>query len=194
MEAKLDKERVRAVYRTMAAHYDTWSRLVESKAHQRCLELAAIINGEAILEIAVGTGILFEQVLKTNPNGRNEGVDLSPEMLAHAKFRAEKSGPRHWELNVGDAYNLDYPDNSFDALLNNYMFDLIPERDFPHILSEFKRVLHPGGRIVIANMTEGARWFNAIWNWLYELNPELVGGCRGIKLGPYVRRAGFEDI
>lgn len=194
LEAKLDKEQVRALYRKMAARYDSWSRLAESKARQRCLDLAAIRNGEAILEVAVGTGILFEQVLPENPNGRNEGIDLTDEMLAYAKMRAEKFGPRHWELNVGDAYKLDYPDNSFDVVLNNYMFDLIPKKDFLHILSEFKKVLHPGGRIVIANMTEGARWFNAFWNWLYELNPELVGGCRGIKLGPYVRRAGFEDI
>jgi ubiquinone/menaquinone biosynthesis C-methylase UbiE len=194
LEAKLDKEQVRAVYRRMAAHYDTWSRLAESKARQRCLELAAIRNGEAILEVAVGTGILFEQVLQENPNGRNEGIDLTEEILAYAKMRAEKTGASNYNLKVGDAYQLSFPDSSFDVLLNNYMFDLIPEKDFLQILPEFKRVLRPGGRIVLANMTLGTRWFNTIWDWLYRLNPALLGGCRGIELGLYLQCAGFEEI
>jgi len=194
LEAKLDKDQVRAVYRKIAARYDNWSRLAESKARQRCLELAAIRNGEAVLEVAVGTGILFEQVLKANPKGRNEGIDLTEEMLAHAKARAAKLGAQHFDLKVGDAYSLDYPDNSFDVLLNNYMFDLTPEKDFLHILSEFKRVLRAGGRLVMANMTTGTRWFNAIWGCFYKLNPALVGGCRGIELSPYLQRAGFQEI
>jgi len=194
LEAKLDKEQVRAVYRKMAARYDTWSRLAESKARRRCLELAAITDGEAVLEVAVGTGILFEQVLRVNPNGRNEGIDLTQEMLAHAINRAEKSGTRHFNLKVGDVSNLDYPDHSFDVLLNNYMFDLTPENDFLQILSEFKRVLRLGGRIVMANMTTGTRLFNMIWACLYKLNPALVGGCRGVELSPYLQHAGFQEI
>lgn len=194
MEAKLDKEQVRAVYRKIAARYDTWSRLTESKARRRCLELANIKDGEAVLEVAVGTGILFEQVLKANPTGRNEGIDLTEEMLAQAKIRAEKSGASNFNLKVGDAYHLEYPDSSFDIVLNNYMFDLIPEKDFLRIVTEFKRVLRPGGRIVMANMTAGTRWFNAIWDWLYKLHPALVGGCRAIELSPHLQRAGFENI
>lgn len=194
MEAKLDKGQVRAVYRRMAAYYDTWSRLAESKARRRCLELAAIRDGEAVLEVAVGTGVLFERALRVNPTGKNEGIDLTEEMLARAKMRAEKVDTSNYNLTVGDAYHLAYPDNSFDVVLNNYMFDLIPEKDFPHILSEFKRVLHPGGRTVMANMTTGTRRFNMIWNCLYKLNPALVGGCRGIELSLYLRRAGFEHV
>jgi ubiquinone/menaquinone biosynthesis C-methylase UbiE len=158
------------------------------------LELAAIRNGEAVLEVAVGTGILFEQVLKANPNGRNEGIDLTQEMLAHAISRAEKSGTLRFNLKVGDASNLDYPDHSFDVLLNNYMFDLTSEKDFLQILSQFRRVLRPGGRLVMANMTRGTRWFNAIWVCLYKLSPALVGGCRGVELSSYLQRAGFQQI
>ncbi len=194
LEAKLDKEQVRAVYRRMAARYDTWSHLAESKARRRCLELANITDGEAVLEVAVGTGILFEQVLKANPSGRNEGTDLTQEMLVRAKARAEKLGAFRYELKVGDAYNLAYPDHSFDVLLNNYMFDLIPEKDFQRILSEFKRVLRSGGRLVMANMTVGTKWFNTLWVWLYRLNPALVGGCRGIELSSHLQRAGFREI
>ncbi len=74
------------------------------------------------------------------------------------------------------------------------MFDLIPERDFLTVLTEFKRVLRHGGRIVLVNMTRGQPWFNRIWDWLYGIRPSLLGGCRGVELTPYVKAAGFDEI
>lgn len=136
---------------------------MESRAQQRCLELAAIKNGESVLEVAVGTGILFEKILHQNPDGRNEGVDLTPEMLARARARAGKSGVSGYILNTGDAYQLQYADNTFDIVLNNYMFDLIPELVFPAILGESRRVLQHGGRLVLANIAKIPGWFDAIW-------------------------------
>ena len=73
MEAKLNKDEVRAAYRKVAWVYDLWSGLTESKARRRCLEVAVIKDGESVLEVAVGTGILFEKLLRLNPTGRNEG-------------------------------------------------------------------------------------------------------------------------
>jgi ubiquinone/menaquinone biosynthesis C-methylase UbiE len=194
VDAKLSKAEVREVYRKFASTYDTWSSLAESRARGRCLELADIKNGDAVLEVAVGTGMLFEKILRLNPAGRNEGIDLSDEMLARARVRAEKSGARNYILKIGDAYHLDNPDASFDVVLNNYMFDLIPERDFMAILNEFKRVLRHGGRVVLVNMTKGLDWFNAIWDWFYKIQPSLLGGCRGVEIAPYVARVGFEEI
>ena len=142
----------------------------------------------------MGTGILFEKILQLNPTGRNEGIDLTEEMLSRARARAQKSGASGYALKVGDAYHLQYSDNSFDVVLNNYMFDLIPEKDFVAVLGEFKRVLRKGGRIVLVNMTKGSRWFNAVWERLYKTRPSLLGGCRGIELKPYLEEVGFERI
>lgn len=194
MDAKLSKDEVRNTYRKFAATYDLWGSPMESRARQRCLELAGIKAGESVLEVAVGTGILFEKILRSNPNGRNEGIDLTEEMLDRARTRARKSGVSGYVLQQGDAYHLQYPDNSFDVILNNYMFDLIPERDFAGILGEFKRVLRTGGRIVMVNMTKGSRWFDVLWEWLYRLQPSLLGGCRGVELEPYLVDAGFEKV
>ncbi len=194
LDANLNKEQVREAYRKHASTYDIWSSLTESKARQRCLEIADIKDGESVLEVAVGTGILFEKILQLNQTGRNEGIDLTEQMLTRARSRAHKSGVSDYVLKVGDAYHLLYPDNSFDLVLSNYMFDLIPEKDFGVILSEFKRVLRKDGRIVLVNMTKGPRWFNAVWEWLYKIRPTLLGGCRGIELSPYLERVGFEKI
>jgi len=191
MDAKLNQDEVRETYRKFARTYDIWGNLMESKARRYCLEMADIKNGESVLEVAVGTGILFEKLLQMNPQGRNEGIDITAEMLNRARMRIQQSGSTNYILKHGDAYHLDYPDGYFDVLLNNYMFDLIPERDFATILAEFGRVLRSGGRLVLVNMTKGSLWFNALWEFFYKITPSLLGGCRGVELAPYLEEAGF---
>lgn len=194
MDARLGKNEIRKTYTKMAGNYDFWCGLIEAKARQRCLDLAAIRNGEYVLEVAVGTGVLFEKILQLNPSGITEGIDLTEAMLSLARERARQTGSSSYTLRVGDAYRLDYPDESFDAVLNNYMFDLIPEQDFMTILNEFKRVVRKGGRVVVVDMTRGSRLFNGLWNWLYRIRPALLGGCRGVELEPYMKKAGFDRI
>jgi demethylmenaquinone methyltransferase / 2-methoxy-6-polyprenyl-1,4-benzoquinol methylase len=194
VDARLTKAEVCEVYRKFDSTYDIWSNLVESKSRGRCLELADIRNGDTVLEVAVGTGVLFEKILRLNPLGINEGIDLSEEMLARARVRSEKTGARNYALNIGDVYHLQNRDDSFDVVLNDYMFDLIPEKDFVAILNEFKRVLRQRGRVVLVNMTKGPRWFTAMWDWLYNVQPSLLGGCRGVEFGPYLEKVGFDKI
>ncbi len=193
-EARLDKSKVPDAYRRIAALYDAWARLTESRARDRCLELAAIRDGESVLEVAVGTGLAFEKIIEANPSGRNEGIDLTDAMLARAEARARKTGSGNFRLSVGDAYDLEFADDSFDVVVNNYMFDLLPEQDFPRVLSEFRRVLRPGGRLVIVNMTTGERWYNGIWSLIYSINPAVLGGCRGVSLVAHLQAAGFTGI
>ena len=170
-DARIRQSHISDLYSKIAPGYDLWARLTESKARDRCLEIAAIENGESVLEVAVGTGLAFERILRANPSGRNEGIDLTEAMLIRAEKRAASAGIKNYHLAVGDAYALDFPDNDFDVLINNYMFDLLPEDDFPTVLAEFRRVLRPGGRLVLVNMTKGVRWYNSIWEWVYRMNP-----------------------
>ena len=156
LEAKLGKDEVRQIYRQLAAGYDIWGNLAESKARKLSLKLADIHDGDAVLEVAVGTGLTFAEILKRNPSGRNEGTDLTEEMLVRARKRADNfNRAGNYTLKVGDAYNLEFPNDTFDVVLNNYMFDLIPEEDFIRVLTDFKRVLKPGGKLVLASMTQG---------------------------------------
>jgi len=193
LDAHIEKGRVADIYRKIAPSYDLWAWLTESKARDRCLELAAIRNGEDVLEVAVGTGLAFERILKANPSGRNEGIDLTDAMLIRADRKAVKSGTNNYRLRIGDAYDLDFPDDSFDVLINNYMFDLLPQQDFLTVLEEFRRVLRPGGRLAMVNMTMGERWFNGIWERIYRINPALLGGCRGVSLLPKIEVCGFRQ-
>ena len=68
--------------------------------------MAAIRDGEAVLEGAEGTGHLFEEVVKQNRQGRNEGIDLTDAMLERAKARLSKLEGARYSLKLGDAYEL----------------------------------------------------------------------------------------
>jgi ubiquinone/menaquinone biosynthesis C-methylase UbiE len=192
MPARKSKDEVRQIYARLSKTYDIWSSLTEQKATTRALELARIRNGEKILEVAVGTGQVFEKILSLNADGRNEGIDLSPAMLAKAEKRLSGrfSG---YSLKVADAFSLPFPDETFDLIVNNYMFDLLPEQDFSRVLREFKRVLKPGGRVVITTMTMGKRWYSRIWDRIAR-STDLLAGCRPVSLVEDITRFGFQNI
>jgi ubiquinone/menaquinone biosynthesis C-methylase UbiE len=194
LDAFVGKDQIPRIYRRVVHIYDFWAMLTETKARKRCLELAKIQDGEKVLEVAVGTGTAFVEIMKGNPHGQSYGIDLTNEMLDRAKKKAEKLGLKNYHLELGDAYKLAYDDASFDVVLNNYMFDLLSEGDFSLVLTEFKRVLRPGGRLIMANSTKPLHWYNSIWELVYRACPALLGGCRGIYMRPYLESAGFINI
>ena len=194
LPARVSKDQIPQMYTWIAPTHDWLAVIVEAKARNRGLLLADIKDGEDLLEVAVGTGLSFKHLLKQNPSGTNTGVDLTPAMLKRAKSRAARSGQTNYNLSLGDAYNLDFPDNQFDLVLNSYMFDLLPKSHFVPVLTEFKRVLKPGGRLVQVNMTPGKAWYNFLWEGMYRLHPALLGGCRGVEMASYFEEAGFQQV
>ena len=71
------------------------------------------------------------------------------------------------------------------------MFDLLPKADFPLVLAEFRRVLKPGGRLLLVNMAKGRRWYNGIWEALYKQSATSLAGCRGVAMTAPLEAAGF---
>jgi len=189
--ARVSQPDVATLYDGLARYYDTWAALTESRARRRALQLAAIRDGISLIEVAVGTGLAFLSAAKQNPNGRNVGIDISKGMLAKAEGRLRKAGIANPELSIGSALDIQQPDGSFDLLLNSYMFDLLAQDDWAKVLSEFHRVLKPGGRLVLVNMTAGEKIGSGLYDRLYRLSPRLMGGCRGVRLEPHVVEAGF---
>lgn len=190
--AMVPQDEAAKLYDGLARHYDKWAALTETKARRRALRLAAVRDGQAVLEVAVGTGLAFEQIVRANPGGRNVGIDLSPGMLARAEQRLRAAGLANFELAVGSAATLPGAGGSFDVLFNSYMFDLIDETEWPRILGEFRRVLRAAGRLVLVNMTIGERFGSGIYERIYDRAPRLMGGCRGVRLSAPLRAAGFE--
>ncbi len=194
LPARLSKSAVARTYAWIAPVHDPLARLVEARARRLGLAWLDVRDGEAVLEVGVGTGLSFERLLRRNPGGWTEGVDLAPAMLRRARRRARRASTGNYALHLGDAYALDAPDAAFDAVLNSYMFDLLPADDFVPVLREFRRVLRPGGRLVQVNMTKPRRWYQRGWEWIYRLWPPLLGGCRGVEMAPSFEEAGFVNV
>ena len=181
-------------YAAVAWFYDLWAWLTEDKAVKRAFRLAEIHDGMDILEVAVGTGRLFRKIVARNPNGRNEGIDLSPDMLARARKRLSRVSGASWNLQTGSAFQLPYPDNSFDRVFNSFMLDLLPVEDIPKAVSEFQRVLRPDGRLVLVNFGFGDRWYNGFWYWVAKHFPTLLTNCRPVRPQQAIQRAGLNII
>jgi arsenate reductase len=193
LEARVPQDAIASLYGRIAWIYDAWAMLTETRARQMCIERAGVRDGERVLEVAVGTGLAFRELVRANPSGITEGIDLTDAMLAHARSKVASLPGRH-RLRVGDAHRLDFADGAFDLVVNNYMFDLLPEADFEPVLRELRRVLASGGRLVLVNMATSTRATHRIYEWIYRRHPSLLGGCRGVELGPFVQQAGFSDV
>lgn len=182
---------MKSSYARVAWFYDAWGRLTEDKALNRLLALAEVADGMDILEVAVGTGRLFEKLVARNPSGNNQGVDIAPAMLAYAKRRLARHAERDaYQLQEGSAYQLPFAPDSFDRLFNSYMLDMFPLEDHARVLSEFLRVLRPGGVMAIGYFSHGHRWFNRLWPWLAKHFPALLTYCRPVDLLPTLEQLG----
>ena len=194
LEARYTHQEIIRKYNWIAPIYDFFGILMESKARQRALEIARIKNGEKILEVALGTGLNFVEILKRNPKGWVDGIDVSMKMVEKAKKRISRTGQQNFTLHLCDCRRLPFDDETFDVIMNQYLLDILPVEDFTPILLEFRRVLKDGGRIILANMTKGERWLNQIYEGIYKLRPPLFAGCRGVVSRPFLEKIGFREF
>ena len=155
LDAKVPQEDVGKLYDGNALFYDFRAFLTESKAQKRALQIANIQDNSTILDVAVGTGRLLREIMKRNPSGQNYGIDISRGMLAKAKHYLLKHKNQNYTLEIGSAFDINMDDDSVDILFNNYLFDLVSFDQMDAVIEEFKRVLKPGGKLVLVNMTKG---------------------------------------
>jgi len=190
LPARLDDSRVVAAYGRIAPIYDLWGRVAESRAHETCLDWLELDRVRLVVDVATGTGALLAKVLERAPAATGLGIDLSPGMLRRAAARPCLPGQSRMVLR-GDARRLPVRSGVVDLLLNSYMFDLLPEADFPVVLAEFSRVMAPDGRLVLVNMTVPERLVERFWETVYRIHPPLLGGCRGVTMTRFLADAGF---
>ena len=114
--------------------------------------LGRLTPGERVLDLGCGAGtdsLVAAQMV--GPEGSVTGIDMTPEMLAKARASAAETGAEHVEFVEAEAERLPFADASFDVVISNGVIDLIPDKDA--VFSEIHRVLRPGGRIQIADVT-----------------------------------------
>jgi arsenite methyltransferase len=114
--------------------------------------LGSLGAGEDVLDVGCGAGmdtLIAAQMV--GPTGSVTGIDMTPEMAAKARRSVAEMGLDAVRIVEGSAERLPFADASFDVVISNGVIDLIPDKDA--VFSEIVRVLRPGGRIQLADVT-----------------------------------------
>jgi demethylmenaquinone methyltransferase/2-methoxy-6-polyprenyl-1,4-benzoquinol methylase len=207
----LEEPQVRAMFDRIAGVYDRMNGVMTAGLHHRwrarAADLAELAPGARALDVATGTGDLaLELARRVGPGGEVVGSDFSEVMLEHARV---KSTAIRWEW--GNALELPYGDDEFAAATVGF-----GARNFSDLgrgLSEMRRVVRPGGRVVVLELTTPQKpplstffraWFDSVVPALGKLagDPEAYAylptsvrrfpGPEG--LAATMEDAGLEDI
>jgi ubiquinone/menaquinone biosynthesis C-methylase UbiE len=118
---------------------------------ERLREILEPRPGERILEVGPGTGYYaLDAAGWVEPGGRLDVVDVQQEMLDHTLRGARERGIENIVPNLSDARSLPFPDGAFDAAYLVTVLGEIPDQDAA--LVELRRVLRPGGRLVVGEL------------------------------------------
>ena len=116
-------------------------------------EWLALRPGERVLDVGVGPGFLAAEMAdEVGPDGTVAGIDVSESMLALARGRGSRV-----DLRTGSVADIPYPDGSFDAAVSTQVLEYVA--DIPAALVELRRVVRPGGRLLILDTD----WDSIVW-------------------------------
>ena len=172
------KEEAKRFYDRISRVYDYLTGAFERKYAEMAVERLSVEEGETVLEIGFGPGHCLKRIAESvGKTGKVYGVDISSGMLEITRRRLDKDQLMdRVELYCGDAVNLPYGDNTFDAAFMSFTLELFDTPEIPRLLEEVKRVLKPKGRIAVASMSKenGKSLLLRLYEWAHRKWPKYV--------------------
>jgi ubiquinone/menaquinone biosynthesis C-methylase UbiE len=144
---------VRAQYNRWAAVYDWFWHRYTSQTLPVIQRGASVAPGERVLDLACGTGELLCRIARKTPAARLTGVDFAPAMVDRSRRKLEDLS--NTNIRTADAHDLPFEAGTFDVLLCANTFHYFS--DSATVLAEARRVLRPGGRLVLLD------WCRDFW-------------------------------
>ncbi len=189
------RDQTRAFYNRISRVYDLLSYRSEAPMRAAGLDLLKAAPGEKVLEIGFGTGHCLSALARSvGPTGEVFGIDLSDRMMKLARRNLARAGVlERCALSCCDAAILPYRAGSLHAVFMSFALELFDTPEIPQVLSECKRVLQTGGRIVVVGMSkEGpAGPMVRFFEWIHRQFPQLLD-CRPIYVRRMLEDNGFE--
>ncbi len=184
------KPSARKIYGERADRYAELDILSEERFYRPLVELARPRGGERVLDLAAGTGVL--SIILSRSAASVVACDLTPEMLAHAGERIAAAGRDNISLVEADATRLPFDDDSFNLAACRLAFHHFPEPE--RALAEIRRVLVPGGRLVLEDVfgPEEAAAAEVRERFELLLDPSHVRSYSPSELRHLLTAAGFE--
>jgi len=179
-------------YDRLSRWYD-WFASSEKHFTEIGLRMLKIQPGEKVLEIGFGAGQgLVALAHSAGETGKVYGIDLSEGMFRVAQARIARAGlSSRVELHLGDAANLPFEDDFFDAIFISFTLELFDTPEIPLVLGECKRVLREDGRLGVVALEKKDCRAVKIYEWFHARMPALVD-CRPIHARKTIEAAGFE--
>jgi ubiquinone/menaquinone biosynthesis C-methylase UbiE len=173
-----------AEYAHLAPSYDErWAFYIEGTTRETLARLT-LKPGDRLLDVGCGTGALLHRLSRSHPAALLTGLDPVPEMLAVARGRL----PPEVELREGWAERLPFGDEEFDAVVSCNVFHYIPQPSVA--LSEMRRVLRRGGRLVLTDWCDDYLACRICGWWLRRLGRANFKIYREVECRRLLRQAG----
>ena len=154
------REQVEAMFDNIANEYDRFNYLasfnIDRIWRKRAISSLKPFAPRNVLDIATGTGDLALLIEKTLKPESIIGCDISEGMMQVAREKCRRRGITNIRFEKEDCTALSYPDNSFDALTSS--FGVRNFQELEKALGEMHRVLHPGGHLVILELSSPTRF------------------------------------
>jgi demethylmenaquinone methyltransferase/2-methoxy-6-polyprenyl-1,4-benzoquinol methylase len=156
-DSLISSEENRAMFDHISGYYDGTNRILsfglDERWRRRAVSQLAPSPGCVYLDVGCGTGDIALEILRQAPESKVIGIDQSEGMLAVGENKIRAAGlEKAISLVVADVLDLRYDDNSFDGAITSFCIRNVTDRR--RALSEIRRVVRPGGRLVILELTE----------------------------------------